>query len=105
MNCQSPASSEYSACLIGEKLSAAWKVTWSSPFASVAVNPDGDFHFHRGPHYAARQLGYELDELLALPSIATAPFAGVGNPFKMGRLAKGLTVIDIGSGANWDRAH
>lgn len=71
-------------------------------YASVAVNPDGDFHFHRGPHYAARQLGYDLDELLALPSVATAPFAGVGNPLKMGRLAEGLTVIDIGSGAGMD---
>lgn len=71
-------------------------------YASVAVNPDGDFHFHRGPHYAARQLGYDLDELLALPSVATAPFAGIGNPFKMGRLAEGLTVIDIGSGAGMD---
>lgn len=71
-------------------------------YASVALNPDGDFHFHRGPQYAARQLGYDLDELLALPAISTAPFAGVGNPFKMGRLAAGESVVDIGSGAGMD---
>jgi SAM-dependent methyltransferase len=71
-------------------------------YASVALDPDGEFHFHRGPHYAARQLGYDLDELLALPAIATAPFAGVGNPFKMGALARGAAVIDIGSGGGMD---
>jgi arsenite methyltransferase len=71
-------------------------------YASVATDPGGDFHFHRGPHYAARQLGYDLEELLALPDVSTAPFAGVGNPFKMGQLEKGATVIDIGSGAGMD---
>lgn len=71
-------------------------------YASVALNPDAEFHFHRGPHYAARQLDYDIDELLALPAISTAPFAGVGNPFKMGPLPQGATVIDIGSGAGMD---
>lgn len=71
-------------------------------YARVAENPDGDFHFHRGPEYAARQLGYDAAELGALPHAATAPFAGVGNPFKMGRLPAGATVIDLGSGAGMD---
>jgi arsenite methyltransferase len=71
-------------------------------YASVAVDPSGDFHFHRGPEYAARQLGYNYEELSRLPRIATDPFAGVGNPFKMGRLPRGATVIDIGSGAGMD---
>jgi len=71
-------------------------------YACVALNPDGEFHFHRGPYYAARQLGYGIEELLALPAISTAPFAGVGNPFKMGPLPKGGTVLDVGSGAGMD---
>ena len=71
-------------------------------YASVALNPDGEFHFHRGPHYAARQLGYDLDELLSLPATATEPFAGVGNPFKMGALPERATVLDVGSGAGMD---
>jgi arsenite methyltransferase len=71
-------------------------------YAEVASNPDGDFHFHRGPRYAASHLGYDLNELLELPDIASAPFAGVGNPFKMGALPKGATVIDIGSGGGMD---
>jgi SAM-dependent methyltransferase len=71
-------------------------------YASVALNPGGDFHFHRGPEYAARQLGYDAAELAKLPRAATEPFAGVGNPFKMGPLPKGATVVDIGSGAGMD---
>jgi SAM-dependent methyltransferase len=71
-------------------------------YASVALDPHGDYHFHRGPRYAAERLGYDLDELLSLPSISTEPFAGVGNPFKMEPLPVGATVIDIGSGAGMD---
>jgi arsenite methyltransferase len=71
-------------------------------YASVARDPGGDFHFHRGPDYAARALGYDPSELMSLPRISTAPFAGVGNPFLMDPLPSGATVIDIGSGAGMD---
>jgi ubiquinone/menaquinone biosynthesis C-methylase UbiE len=71
-------------------------------YASVARDPGGDFHFHRGPEYAARALGYDLPELLSLPRISTAPFAGVGNPFLMDPLPDGAAVLDIGSGAGMD---
>lgn len=71
-------------------------------YASVATDPNGEFHFHRGSEYAARQLGYDYDELSRLPRLVTEPFAGVGNPFKMGRLSPGATVVDIGSGAGMD---
>ncbi|MBI4193879.1 MAG: methyltransferase domain-containing protein [Betaproteobacteria bacterium] len=81
-----------------EKLKSEVRAT----YARVAENPDGNFHFHRGPEYAARLLGYDLAELKALPQTATAPFAGVGNPFLMDPLPAGATVIDIGSGAGMD---
>lgn len=71
-------------------------------YAAVASDPHGGFHFHRGPEYAARQLGYDYGELARLPRIATEPFAGVGNPFRMGRPPPGATVVDIGSGAGMD---
>lgn len=71
-------------------------------YASVAREPGGNFHFHRGPEYAARLLGYDLAELKALPSVATEPFAGVGNPFLMDALPSGGVVVDIGSGAGMD---
>ena len=46
----------------------------------VAREPEGDFHFHRGPDYAAEYLGYNQAELADLPPLSTARFAGVGNP-------------------------
>jgi hypothetical protein len=70
-------------------------------YASVAHDPGGNFHFHRGPDYAARLLGYDLIELKSLPQVATAPFAGVGNPFLMDSLPPGAAVVDIGSGREW----
>ena len=51
-----------------------------SIYARVAVDPSGEFHFHRGPEYAARRLGYDADELSKLPGAVTESFAGVGNP-------------------------
>ncbi|HXF68085.1 MAG TPA: methyltransferase domain-containing protein [Burkholderiales bacterium] len=71
-------------------------------YAKVAEDPRGEFHFHRGPEYAARLLGYDARELAALPAEATASFAGVGNPFLMDPLPAGATVVDIGSGAGMD---
>lgn len=81
-----------------EKLKAEVRAT----YAQVAENPDGEFHFHRGPHYAARFLGYELEGLQALPARATERFCGTGNPHRMGELPAGATVIDIGSGGGTD---
>lgn len=71
-------------------------------YEKVAEDPQGDFHFHRGPEYAARLLGYDAAELRELPAPATASFAGVGNPFLMDFLPAGVTVVDIGSGAGMD---
>ena len=31
-------------------------------YGQVAVDPEGDFHFHRGPAYAARLLGYHFSK-------------------------------------------
>lgn len=71
-------------------------------YARVAVQPDGDFHFHRGPDFAASTLGYDRSELASLPGFVTGPFAGVGNPLRISELPEGATVIDLGSGAGMD---
>jgi arsenite methyltransferase len=71
-------------------------------YSRVASDPEGDFHFHRGPDYAAAHLGYDPQELAALPSAATASFAGVGNPHAIGPIRVGETLLDIGCGAGMD---
>ncbi|HXK19210.1 MAG TPA: methyltransferase domain-containing protein [Polyangiaceae bacterium] len=71
-------------------------------YTRVAADPSGDFHFHRGLEYAVAQLGYDRNELLALPSAATQRFAGVGNPLAMGAPAPGETVLDHACGAGMD---
>lgn len=73
-----------------------------STYSLVAETPAGDFHFHRGPEYAARQLGYDGGELASLPGSSTASFAGVGNPFRVREIPAGASVIDLGSGAGMD---
>ena len=74
----------------------------ASMYARVAMEPDGKFHFHRGPQYAAEFLGYDAAELALLPMESTRSFAGVGNPFAIGPIHGGETVLDIGCGAGMD---
>lgn len=73
-----------------------------STYGRVATEPDGDFHFHRGPTYAVSLLRYDRGELDELPPFVTASFAGVGNPLKVADPAPGATVIDLGSGSGMD---
>jgi SAM-dependent methyltransferase len=71
-------------------------------YARVATSPDGAFHFHRGPAYAAAQLGYDADALAALPADVTASFAGIANPHRIAPIPEGAVVLDIGCGAGTD---
>jgi arsenite methyltransferase len=68
----------------------------------VAREPEAHYHFHRGPDYAQDFLGYDEDELAALPAIATARFAGVGNPLAIGPIQPGATVLDHACGGGMD---
>jgi arsenite methyltransferase len=81
-----------------DKLKSEVRLTYTQ----VAEEPNGDYHFHRGAEYAAKHLGYDLAALKALPLAATEVFCGMGNPFRMGALENGATVIDIGSGGGMD---
>src|SRR5713226_5907229 len=74
----------------------------SKVYSRVATEPDGEFHFHRGPAYAANFLGYDPAELTSLPSECTASFAGIANPHTIAPILHGETVLDIGCGAGMD---
>lgn len=68
----------------------------------VARVPEGPLHFNVGADYAVRLLRYDRSELDDLPKRATARFAGVGNPHRIGAVHPGETVVDIGSGGGMD---
>jgi SAM-dependent methyltransferase len=69
-------------------------------YASVSREPEKDFVFPTGRPWA-EDLGYP-PELADVPDTAVASFAGVANPFSLGRLAPSERVLDLGSGAGTD---
>ena len=70
-------------------------------YTEVATNPDQTFHFHHG-RPAAEKLNYPMDLVDTMPAQAVESFAGVGNPFSVGSIQPGETVLDVGSGAGFD---
>ena len=69
-------------------------------YASVSGEPEKDFIFPTGRAWA-EDLGYP-EELANVPESAVESFAGVANPWALGRLAVGERVLDLGSGAGTD---
>jgi arsenite methyltransferase len=69
-------------------------------YASVSDEPDKDFIFPTGRSWA-EDLDYP-NELANVPETAVESFAGVANPWTMGRLTVGERVLDLGSGAGTD---
>ena len=69
-------------------------------YASVSDEPEKDFIFPTGRAWA-EDLGYP-EELANVPEAAVESFAGVANPWAMGRLTPGERVLDLGSGAGTD---
>ena len=69
-------------------------------YASVSEQPQEDFIFPTGRAWA-EDLEYP-DELANVPDSAVESFAGVANPWTLGRLNAGERVLDLGSGAGTD---
>jgi arsenite methyltransferase len=72
-----------------------------SEYESVALKPEQGFHFHTG-RKLAKMLDYQDEWLDGVPERAIESFAGTGNPFSLGVLNPGETVVDVGSGAGID---
>jgi arsenite methyltransferase len=69
-------------------------------YASVSQEPEKDFIFPTGRGWA-QDLGYP-PELANVPEAAVESFAGVANPWELGRLSAGERVLDLGCGAGTD---
>jgi SAM-dependent methyltransferase len=70
-------------------------------YARVSQEPNEDFVFPTGRAWIL-DLGYPAELVARLPEAAAESFAGVANPFALGRLDPGEVVLDVGSGAGTD---
>jgi len=69
-------------------------------YAALSQDPGKDFVFPTGRAWA-EDLDYP-PELANVPDTAADSFAGVANPFALGRLENGERVVDLGCGAGTD---
>jgi arsenite methyltransferase len=70
-------------------------------YRKVAVSPEGLFRYPTG-EASARGLGYPPDLLAVIPQPIRERFVGVGNPFALGPMRPGESVLDLGCGAGFD---
>ncbi|MGH3040299.1 MAG: methyltransferase domain-containing protein [Gaiellaceae bacterium] len=69
-------------------------------YACVSDEPEREFIFPTGRAWA-EDLGYP-SELAAVPNAAAESFAGVANPWELGRLESGERALDLACGAGAD---
>ena len=70
-------------------------------YTEVSTEPEKDFIFPTGRAWA-EDLGYPQPELGRVPEATVESYAGVANPFALGRIEAGMTVLDLGCGAGTD---
>ena len=70
-------------------------------YTEVSTDPEKDFIFPTGRPWA-EDLAYPQPELSRVPDATVESFAGVANPFSLGRIEPGRTVLDVGCGAGTD---
>ena len=84
-----------------DQTAEAIQVSIKERYANLARCPGSEKGFPVGPA-SAKSLGYPAAEIDALPESVTESFAGVGDPFSLGELQPGETVLDLGCGAGMD---
>jgi SAM-dependent methyltransferase len=70
-------------------------------YAKAARNPEGLFRYPTG-RAGLEALRYDPAMIRALSEAAVASYCGVGNPFTLGEIHAGETVLDIGCGGGVD---
>jgi SAM-dependent methyltransferase len=70
-------------------------------YKKVSKSPDGLFKYPTG-RAGLEALQYDNELILKLPEFVAASFCGVGNPFSLGLINEGETILDIGCGAGFD---
>jgi arsenite methyltransferase len=70
-------------------------------YTEVSTEQGGDFIFPTGRSWA-EDLEYPQPELSNVPDATVESFAGVANPFSLGRVQPGEVVLDLGCGAGTD---
>ena len=70
-------------------------------YTDVSIDHDAEFIFPTG-RWWAEELGYPQPELGRVPDATVESFAGVANPFSLGYIEPGATVLDLGCGSGFD---
>jgi arsenite methyltransferase len=70
-------------------------------YIDVSTTPEQEFIFPTGRAWA-QELGYPEPELGRVPDATVESFAGVANPWTLGRVEPGSVVLDLGCGAGTD---
>jgi len=70
-------------------------------YSQLALHPEQDFGWMKGKENA-KNLGYDQRMLDQIPDVVWESTAAVGNPFSIGSIHAGETVVDLGCGAGAD---
>lgn len=70
-------------------------------YAEVSITASGKFSYPTGKA-GAEALGYDPKAVQDVPKQLLESFCGVGNPFFLGEISPGESVLDIGCGAGFD---
>ena len=70
-------------------------------YSELALHPRQEFGWGKGRENA-RRLGYDARWLDTIPEPVWESAAAVGNPFGLGPIERGMTVVDLGCGAGAD---
>jgi arsenite methyltransferase len=70
-------------------------------YSEVSSSAEGKFNYPTGRHGAILH-GYDPTVLQSMPDGLIESFCGVGNPFTLGPINSGETILDVGCGAGFD---